>query len=179
MIVIDESLQPVPVGEIGDLYIRGVGLSPGYWKDPQKTNSVFLVDAEGRRMYKTGDLARVGEDGLVYLLGRADTQIKSRGYRIELGEIETALNASGLLRECAVVAVQTQSFEGMTICCAYAPVCGLDLRPPDLREAVAAVLPSYMVPSHWMSVESLPLNANGKSDRPRLREQFLAAMASA
>jgi amino acid adenylation domain-containing protein len=179
MIVFDESLQPVLVGEVGELYIRGVGLSPGYWKDPQKTNSVFLVDAEGRRMYKTGDLARVGEDGLVYLLGRADSQIKSRGYRIELGEIETALNASGLLRECAVVAVHTESFEGMTICCAYAPVSGLDLRPPDLREAVATVLPSYMLPSHWMSVESLPLNANGKSDRPRLREQFLAAMASA
>jgi amino acid adenylation domain-containing protein len=179
MIVIDESLRPVPVGEIGDLYIRGVGLSPGYWKDPQKTNSVFLIDAEGRRMYKTGDLARVGEDGLVYLLGRVDSQIKSRGYRIELGEIETALNASGLVRECAVVAVRTESFEGMAICCAYAPANGLDLHPPDLREALAGVLPSYMVPSHWISVESLPLNANGKSDRPILREQFLAAMASA
>jgi acyl-coenzyme A synthetase/AMP-(fatty) acid ligase len=179
MIVLDESLQPLPLGEIGDLYIRGIGLSPGYWKDPQKTNSVFLIDAMGRRMYKTGDLARVGEDGLIYLLGRVDSQIKSRGYRIELGEIETALNASGLVRECAVVAVRTESFEGMTICCAYAPVTGLDLRPPDLREALAGVLPSYMVPSHWMPVESLPLNANGKSDRPVLREQFLAAMAGA
>ena len=125
LLVLDESLRPASAGEIGELYIRGVGLSPGYWNDPQKTASVFLTDGHHGRIYKTGDLARVGPDGLVYLLGRADSQIKSRGYRIELGEIETALNALGILRECAVVAVGTSGFEGKVICCAYVPAPGL------------------------------------------------------
>src|SRR2546425_788061 len=111
LLVLNERFQPVPPGEVGDLYIRGVGLSPGYWRDAEKTRAVFLSNPFGSdpadRIYRTGDLARIGDDGLVYFLGRADSQIKSRGYRIELGEIETALNALSCLRECAVVAVAT------------------------------------------------------------------------
>jgi amino acid adenylation domain-containing protein len=179
LIVLDEALQTVGAEEIGDLYIRGVGLSPGYWKDPRKTESVFLADAKFGRIYKTGDLARIGKDGLVYLLGRADSQIKSRGYRIELGEIENALNAMGLLRECAVVAVKTDGFEGMEICCAYVPAPGVDLAPSDLRQGLTRVLPSYMLPSRWMVFSELPLNANGKIDRPSLGNHFLSAAAAA
>jgi amino acid adenylation domain-containing protein len=178
LIVLDETLQAVAVGETGDLYISGVGLSPGYWRDPPKTESVFLPNAEHGRIYKTGDLARVDEDGLVYLLGRADSQIKSRGYRIELGEIETALNALGLLRECAVVAVKTEGFEGMEICCAYVPEPMAELAPPDLRQRLTQIVPPYMLPSQWMAFSALPLNANGKIDRPRLREHFLLAAAA-
>src|SRR5262249_54991327 len=114
LLVLDDNLQPAPPGEIGDLFIGGAGLSPGYWRDGRKTSEVFLDTASYGRIYKTGDLAKVGEDGLVYFLGRADSQIKSRGYRIELGEIETALNALGLLRECVVVAVDAGGFEGAT-----------------------------------------------------------------
>jgi len=177
MMVLDRSMQPVAGGETGDLYIRGVGLSPGYWRDPPKTESAFFVQAQQGRIYKTGDLARIGGDGLVYLLGRADSQIKSRGYRIELGEIETALHVAGGLQECAVVAVASESFEGMAICCAYVPPRGMDLSPADLRQRLNEVLPSYMVPSLWLALEALPLNANGKIDRPRLREHFLEARA--
>jgi len=179
LMVLDESMQPAAVGVSGDLYISGVGMSPGYWKDPEKTKSVFLDDPQRGRIYKTGDLARMGEDGLVYLLGRADSQIKSRGYRIELGEIETALHALGSLRECAVVAVKTDGFEGMAICCAYVPAPGTELAPSDLRQRLAQAVPSYMLPSQWMAFDTLPLNANGKIDRPRLREQFLVAAAAA
>jgi amino acid adenylation domain-containing protein len=179
LIVLDQELRPVNAGQTGDLYIRGVGLSPGYWRDPEKTAAVFLDDPQRGRLYKTGDLAKVGKDGLVYLLGRADSQIKSRGYRIELGEIETALTALGLLRECAVVAVKTDGFEGMAICCAYVPAPGVDLSSADLRQRLAQVVPSYMLPSQWLTFDSLPLNANGKIDRPRLREHFLAATAAA
>ena len=95
LLVLDEALGPVATGEIGDLYIGGVGLSPGYWRDEEKTNAAFVRDPADpeRRLYRTGDLARLGDDGLLYFLGRVDSQIKSRGYRIELGEIETALNA--------------------------------------------------------------------------------------
>src|SRR5206468_830593 len=111
LLVLDGQLRPVAPGDIGELYIRGVGLSPGYWRDLEKTRSAFLPYPGGAgpqdRIYKTGDLARRGADGLVYFVGRADTQIKSRGYRIELGEIETALHSLPGLRESAVVAIQS------------------------------------------------------------------------
>ncbi|MEM7400268.1 MAG: AMP-binding protein, partial [Pseudomonadota bacterium] len=105
LLVLDEDKKPTPAGEIGHLYIRGVGLSPGYWRDEEKTNAAFQPNPhqEGDRIYRTGDLARMGEDGNVRFLGREDSQIKSRGYRIELGEIETALSALPYLKESAVV----------------------------------------------------------------------------
>jgi len=176
LIVLNGSLQNVQAGEIGDLYISGVGLSPGYWRDPEKTQSVFIEHSKYGRVYKTGDLARVGEDQLIYLLGRSDSQIKSRGYRIELGEIEAELNALGVLRECAVVAVQIDGFEGTAICCAYVPLSGRDVSNSDLRQRLTDVLPPYMIPSQWMRLETLPLNGNGKCDRPELRAQFSTAV---
>jgi acyl-coenzyme A synthetase/AMP-(fatty) acid ligase len=176
LLVLDEHLQPVACGQIGDLYIRGVGLSPGYWRDPERTRAAFLPDPWGRspsdRIYKTGDLATIGRDGLVYFLGRADLQIKSRGYRIELGEIEAALNANASLQECAVVAVETEGFEGKTICCAYAAAPGAPASPATLRKHLSAVLPPYMVPTRWKAFDRLPQNANGKIDRRRLMDLF-------
>ena len=176
LIVLDEALKPVPQGEIGDLFISGVGLSPGYWQDPEKTGAAFIqipgTSGPADRIYKTGDLAKVGEDGLVYYLGRADSQIKSRGYRIELGEIETALNALNQTEECAIVAINTAGFEGVAICCAYVPLKEEDTTPAKLRSALSKVLPNYMLPARWMSFERLPKNANGKIDRPKLREEF-------
>jgi len=89
-----------------------------------------------------------------------------------LGEIETALNAVDGLKECAVVAVNSDGFEGATICCAYTPQSGVQVTPNTLREMLSKVLPNYMMPSKWMAFEKLPKNANGKIDRPKLREQF-------
>jgi amino acid adenylation domain-containing protein len=176
LLVLDDNLQPAPAGEIGDLFIKGVGLSPGYWRDEQKTSEVFLDTTSYGRIYKTGDLAKVGEDGLVYFLGRADSQIKSRGYRIELGETETALNALGILRECAVVAINTGGFEGATICCAYVPQPGADHNPAMLRKALSRVLPNYMLPTRWACLDRLPQNGNGKIDRRLIRERFLESI---
>jgi amino acid adenylation domain-containing protein len=176
LIVLDEELKSLPAGEIGDLYIAGVGLSPGYWRDQEKTDAVFLPrpgsSDPNDRIYKTGDLAKVGDDGLVYYLGRADSQIKSRGYRIELGEIETALNALNLTEESAIVAINTGGFEGVSICCAYVPLNDVDATPARLRSDLSKALPSYMLPSRWMSFDRLPKNANGKIDRRRLKEEF-------
>jgi acyl-coenzyme A synthetase/AMP-(fatty) acid ligase len=176
LLVLDDQLAPVSTGEIGDLYIGGVGLSPGYWRDDEKTRAAFVPDPNttdgSARIYRTGDLAKVMEDGLVYFLGRADSQIKSRGYRIELGEIETALNAFQELRECAVVGVETGGFEGTAICCAFAPAAGHEVEPPQLREQLAALLPAYMLPSRWHQMDALPKNVNGKIDRRALRELF-------
>ena len=176
LLVLDESLRPTAPGETGDLYIRGVGLSPGYWKDAAKTAAAFLPnpfsgDAQDR-IYRTGDLARTSETGEIVLVGRADTQIKSRGYRIELGEIEAVLHAIAELEESAVVAVESSGIDGLAIACGYAPRPGIALEPSDLRARLARHLPSYMIPSRWRRFERLPLNANGKVDRKSLKEIF-------
>jgi amino acid adenylation domain-containing protein len=176
LLILDGQLRPAPAGEIGDLYLRGVGLSPGYWRDQEKTRSVFLPCPGGSgprdRIYKTGDLARRGSDGFVYFVGRADTQIKSRGYRIELGEIEAALHSLPALRESAVVAIPSEGFEGSLICCAYVPAAGHDATASALRKSLSALVPGYMLPARWMRLELLPKNENGKIDRPRLRNAF-------
>jgi amino acid adenylation domain-containing protein len=176
LLVLNEDLLPVPTGEIGNLYIRGAGLSPGYWRDQEKTQAAFIRNPfnsdPSDRLYKTGDLASIGDDGLVYFHGRADTQIKSRGYRIELGEIESAFHAMSLLQECAVVAIETEGFEGATICCAYVPADGSEVSSLVLRKSLARVLPQYMIPSQYRVFEKLPKNASGKIDRPKLRDEF-------
>ncbi len=176
LLLLDERLHPVPPGEPGDLYIGGAGLSPGYWRDPERTAAAFIPDPRARdraaRIYRTGDLARRGRDGLLYFLGRADSQIKSRGYRIELGEIESALNTVEGVREAAVVAVASGGFEGTAICCAYVAAPGYAMTPVTLRRELAHVLPAYMLPSRWMALERLPQNVNGKIDRRQLKEAF-------
>ena len=178
LLILDERLLPVAPGDVGDLYIRGAGLSPGYWRDQERTQSAFLPLPGGAgprdRIYKTGDLARRGADGLFYFLGRADTQIKSRGYRIELGEIEAALHSLPELLESAAVGIQSDGFEGWLICCAYVPA-RRDLSAESLRKRLAEQLPGYMLPSRWMRYDAMPKNANGKIDRPRLKNAFLAA----
>ena len=176
LLVLDDAMQTLPAEEIGELYIGGVGLGAGYWRDPEKTAAAFVADPrpgrEGQRLYRTGDLAKVGRDGLVYFLGRTDSQIKSRGYRIELGEIETALHTFAYLKEVAVVAVPTQGFAGWTICCAYSVAEGETAGPIDLRSDLAGLLPTYMLPSQWLELERLPKNPNGKIDRPALKASF-------
>jgi acyl-coenzyme A synthetase/AMP-(fatty) acid ligase len=124
------------------------------------------------RLYRTGDLASVGPDGLIYFHGRCDTQVKSRGYRIELGEIEAALHTLTELHESAVVAVPSDGFEGVTICCAYVGAHGQAPTPALLRRRLAALLPTYMIPTAWLALEQLPRNANGKIDRPSLKTEF-------
>jgi amino acid adenylation domain-containing protein len=158
----------------GELCIGGAGLSPGYWRDPAKTAAAFVPHPEraGERIYRTGDLGRQRPDGLFELIGRADTQIKSRGYRIELGEIEAALGTLPGLRESAVVAIPTDGFEQWLICCAYVPLPGAAVTPAALRAALARLVPGYMLPGRWEELDALPRNANGKVDRPRLRQEF-------
>ena len=178
LLILDDRLLPVIPGQVGDLYIRGVGLSPGYWRDLEKTRSAFLPYPGGvgpqDRVYRTGDLACRGADGQYYFVGRADTQIKSRGYRIELGEIEAALNSLPGLRESAVVAIRSEGFEGWLICCAYAAADG-HVSADSLRKGLAQLVPGYMLPARWARYDSLPKNDSGKCDRPRLKEDFLAS----
>jgi amino acid adenylation domain-containing protein len=183
LLVLDEEGRVLPPGEIGEIFISGAGLSPGYWRDEEKTRAAFVSDPrpghEGGRIYRTGDLGRVREDGLVEFLGRVDSQIKSRGYRIELGEIEAALNDIASVRECAVVGVDTGGFEGKAICCAYAAVDRVAVERTGLRRELSKTLPSYMLPTHWRGYAELPKNVNGKIDRRALRERFQAEISPA
>jgi amino acid adenylation domain-containing protein len=176
LLVLDDERRPVRQGDIGEIFIAGAGLSPGYWRDQEKTDMAFLPDPRpgcGRsRLYRTGDLGRIRDDGLLEFLGRADSQVKSRGYRIELGEIEAALSEIVELRESAVVGVAASDFEGTTICCAYVPQSEAAISPADLRRNLSKVLPAYMLPSRWSEFENLPKNINGKIDRRAISERF-------
>jgi amino acid adenylation domain-containing protein len=181
ILVLDECLQPVPAGETGELCIAGAGLSPGYWRDEEKTRAAFVTQpgtdtgaqtGTGTRVYRTGDLGRADEQGTLHYAGRVDSQIKSRGYRIELGEIETALSAIEGVGECAVVAVPSEGFEGTLICCAWSAKQDAELDPPTLRRRLSETLPSYMLPAKWLHLPELPRNVAGKIDRRGLRERF-------
>ena len=178
LLVAGDDLRELPQGELGEILIGGVGLSPGYWRDPQRTAAAFVPDPRdpARRLYRTGDLGWVDDAGLLRFAGRADSQVKHRGYRIELGEIETALNALAGVRECAVVGVETGGFEGTMICCAYAGE-GDGVTVPRLRAGLLRSLPAYMLPGRWLQLETLPKNANGKIDRRAVRETFAAEPA--
>lgn len=183
LVVLDELLRPAPVGEVGELHIRGGGLSPGYWRDPERTRAVFVPDPEatepGGRLYRTGDLASVGPDGLFRYVGRTDSQIKARGYRVELGEVEGAMNALGTLHECAVIGAPSGGFDGTAICAAYVPLRGQRVTVNDLREGLRRTLPHYMLPSRWQAFDALPKTSNGKIDRRRLKELFASAAGAA
>jgi acyl-coenzyme A synthetase/AMP-(fatty) acid ligase len=172
VLVLNKAMQPVPPGTIGDIYIGGVGIACEDWRDPDRTAAAFVTHPlrPAERIYRTGDLGRLGEDGLVYFVGRSDTQIKSRGYRIELGEIEAALHSIAGVDECAVVALETDSFAGAIICCAF--VSTSELTPTDLRRELKRLVPSYMLPARWLALERFPKNANGKIDRRNLKEMF-------
>lgn len=176
LLILDDNLQAVPAGVTGRLYIRGAGLSQGYWNDPEATARAFVPDPfssdPSERIYNTGDLARRGGDGLVYFLGRNDSQIKSRGYRIELGEIEAALNSLAEVRESAVVALNGGENDTALICCAYVPAAGIHLSPAALRKALSRLVPNYMLPVRWRVLDLLPKNGSGKIDRRALKEEF-------
>jgi non-ribosomal peptide synthase protein (TIGR01720 family) len=164
--LLDRNLLPVPVGVPGELFIAGVNLARGYVERSDLTAERFLPDPEGTepggRVYRTGDLARWRSDGAIEYLGRLDHQVKIRGVRIELGEIEEALLALPGVREAVVVAREDRSEKRLV---AY--VVG-DVPVDALRQALRERLPEAMVPSVFVQLAALPLNANGKVDRKAL-----------
>lgn len=171
--VLDSELQPVAAGETGDLYIGGDGVARGYWRRPELTADKFLADPfrPGSLMYRTGDIARFLPDGNLEFLGRADFQVKLRGFRIETGEIEAALENQAGVGQAVVVAKEFKAriqLEDKRLVAYVVPKPGTELEIADLRAALAATLPEYMVPSNFVVLDSLPLTANGKIDRNAL-----------
>ena len=165
MEVRDTNLQPVSGDAIGEIMISGTGLARGYWKDEAQTDASFVIDSEGCRHYKTGDLGRYDTDGRIEFLGRMDHQVKIRGFRIEIGEVEHAILSHPAVSNCIVKAVGPPCGERRLV--AYvitAPDHGEeDLE--SLRAHVASMLPEYMVPARWLRMKTLPLGAHGKIDR--------------
>jgi acyl-coenzyme A synthetase/AMP-(fatty) acid ligase/acyl carrier protein len=166
--VLGSSGELQPVGVAGELYLGGEGLARGYVGRPELTAERFLETPYGR-LYRTGDVVRWRADGELEYLGREDEQVKIRGYRVELGEIEGVLLGSGLLREAAVLA-REQAGGGKRLVAYVVWQEGAAADLELLRDALRRRLPEYMVPSAWMELESLPLNASGKVDRQRLPE---------
>ena len=169
--ILDQHLQPVPVGVTGELHIGGDGLARGYLDHPGLTAERFVPDPfgsePGGRLYKTGDLTRWLVDGRVEFVGRNDFQVKVRGFRIELGEIETVLCEHEGVRE-AVVAARTDA-RGDAYLTAY--VVAAHESPPtagELRAFLKEKLPEYMLPSVYLVLEKLPLTPHGKVDRRAL-----------
>jgi amino acid adenylation domain-containing protein len=172
--VLDAELRPVDVGEVGELYAGGMGVALGYLNRRALTAERFVPDPftsqPGRRMYRTGDLVRWRPDGALDFLGRADKQLKIRGFRIEPGEIESILTQSDAVNDSAVVG-QPMPGGGKVLAAFVVPVPGETVSVLELRERLCARLPSYSVPSSITVLDALPLNVNGKVDRPALESR--------
>ncbi len=183
--ILDARLRPTPIGVAGDLYLTGVQLAQGYWRRASLTASRFVADpeADGERMYRTGDIARWLPNGAVDYLGRSDDQLKIRGQRIELGEIESALRDQPGVGQAAVVARTLGSGDASALGSDSRQLIGYvtpatpgkELDGEALRAALAKRLPAYMTPVAIVALEQFPLSANGKLDRKALPDPSEAA----
>lgn len=164
-------------GEAGELYVRGPSVTNGYWADPEKTKRMVvpnhLQENFEERMYRTGDIVIVGEDGNYYFQGRRDSQIKSRGYRIELGEIESALLSHPDVREAAVLAVPDEVI-GNRIRAVVVPHVSGSLGALQLQQYCASRVPKYMIPEIVDLCDELPKTSTGKIDRVKLATEAAA-----
>lgn len=170
--LLDDQLQPVPIGSEGELYISGICLARGYLNRPELTAERFIPNPQSptpnpSRLYKTGDIARYLPDGAIEYLGRSDGQVKIRGFRIELGEIETALTTHPAIKQAVVMAREDQAGNKKLV--AYLVTQdGQPWATTDLRRFLLERLPDYMLPAVFVTVETMPRTPSGKIDRRAL-----------
>jgi amino acid adenylation domain-containing protein/FkbM family methyltransferase len=184
--ILDEALQPCPIGVPGEICIGGDGVALGYLDRPDLTAERFIAgpvgSPAGARLYRTGDRGRWRNDGQIEHLGRLDFQIKVRGYRIEPGEIEARLASVPGVRSAVVAAREVQ--QGDVRLVAYLVCDGAMPAESGLRDLLRQTLPDYMVPQHFLQLDALPLHPNGKLDRkglplpPRQRQMATDAAAN-
>lgn len=175
--VLDEKLEPLPVGMPGELHIGGLCLADGYLNRAELTAERFIPDPfrPGERLYKTGDLARYWSDGNIEFLGRIDHQVKVRGYRVELGEIEAGLCQVPAVREAIVKPFRDES--GVVTLTAFV-VPAAEISATDLASHLRDRMPEYMVPANFVFTDSLPMTPNGKVDRAALKAPSLNQIAT-
>ncbi|MBD2281548.1 non-ribosomal peptide synthetase, partial [Aphanizomenon flos-aquae] len=168
--ILDSHHQPVPIGVPGELYIGGDGLARGYLNRPELTQEKFIPnpygDRKSQRLYKTGDLARYLADGNIEFLGRIDNQVKIRGFRIELGEIEAVLNTHPHIQQAVVIAIE--DIRGNKSLVAYLVKSDEFLTNKQIRDFLKQQLPEYMLPSVFVTLDTIPLTPNGKIDKKAL-----------
>ncbi|MCV7039735.1 non-ribosomal peptide synthetase [Mycolicibacterium moriokaense] len=170
--LLDESLQPVPVGVIGEIYIGGTHVAQGYHRRPTLTAERFVADpfTSGGRLYRSGDLARRDAAGDIEFVGRADEQVKIRGFRIELGEVAAAISVDPSVGQ-AVVVVSDLPNLGKSLVGYLTPADDVeDVDVERIRTRVAAALPEYMTPAAYVVLDEIPITAHGKIDRTALPE---------
>jgi amino acid adenylation domain-containing protein len=170
--ILDGSLQPVPVGVTGEIFIGGAGVARGYLNRSDLTAEMFIADPfrEGQRsqLYRTGDHGRYLSDGDIEYLGRMDNQVKVRGYRIEPGEIEAILTELSTVKDCVVATCEHQSRSGKNLVAYVVPTEQNVLSDSELRRDLKEKLPEYMIPSYFVVLDAFPLSPNGKVDRNSL-----------
>jgi len=169
--VVDERMEPVPVGVTGELLLGGVGVARGYVSRPGLTAESFVADpfsgVPGARLYRTGDWARWRSDGVLEFMGRLDDQVKVRGFRVEPGEVEAALTAHPAVGEAVVVGRQDGA--GDTRLVGYwVPSGPFVPTTSELRSFLKTRLPDFMIPAAFVSLEGLPVGPTGKLDRAAL-----------
>ena len=171
MYVLNDDLQPVGDGEIGELFISGIGVARGYHNRPELTSERFVADPfnteQSWRMYRTGDLGRWLPDGVLECLGRNDDQVKLRGYRVELGEISTVLEEHSGIGQ-SVTIMREDNPGDQRIVSYFIPAAGDSPSISELRLHMQSKLPEYMVPSFFVEMERFPLTPSGKTDRRAL-----------
>ncbi|MES4909614.1 MULTISPECIES: amino acid adenylation domain-containing protein, partial [unclassified Streptomyces] len=169
--VLDDNLQPVPPGVVGELYVAGHGVGRNYLKRPALTAERFVADPfgqPGRRMYRTGDLVRWNRDGELEYLGRSDDQVKIRGFRIEPGEIQAALTRQADVAQAVVVARENEPGDIRLTAYVVPEKGSAPLPVAQLRHKLRELLPDYMVPASVLEIDAIPLSPNGKIDRAAL-----------
>ena len=173
VLLLTDSGQPVPHGEIGEIVVKSRYMANGYWRDPELTAKRFSADLDGKgtRLLWTGDLGRINENGMIELRGRKDDRIKIRGYRIEVVEIERCLERLPGINRAAAVAVPRKNYEPVLVAFVIKTSDAL-WTPQRLRDAARASLPAHMVPSRIVFLDNLPYRGN-KIDREALRQYTL------